>query len=90
MSRKDKNGELVGEGDYVLVEENEIRKAVIYVEPTQNYTSSIHYELVGFTDQPFNENQDDAYSAWDFFEDDEVLKLTPKEALAIMYKQEKN
>jgi len=86
MSRKDKNGLIINEGDYLLVDGNDIRIAVVYRDKEQDYVSDIHYERIGFTDQAYDNSEDEAYSAWDTYDDSEVTKLTKEEVEELTYK----
>ena len=86
MSRKDKNGLIINEGDYLLIDGNDIRIAAVYRDREQNYVSDIHYERIGFTDQTYNGSEDEAYSAWDTYEDIEVTKLSKEQAELLIYK----
>jgi len=86
MSRKDKNGLIINEGDYLLLDGNDIRIAVVYRDSEQGYVSDIHYERIGFTDQNYNEFEDEAYNSWDTYEDNEITKLTKEKVEEITYK----
>ncbi len=86
MSRKDKDGLIIKEGDYLLIDGNDIRIAVVYRDTEQDYESDIHYERIGFTDQSYDASEDEAYSAWDTYEDSEITKLTKEEVEKIIYK----